>query len=774
MLFQTSLNDTDVLLAEKLRDFIPEKVYDIHVHPYHSAHFPKGEWAFLDGISQLGCREHRHYLQRYMPATELAGLYFGLPRKTADRSAMNQWVQDEVQAHGTAYSRSLMVVSPDDDHVAVAEALRKGTFCGIKVYHCYAGRPDTMQAALTEYAPEWMWEILHEVKGVLMLHIVKDAAMEDKENQREVRRLCSTYPNVQLILAHIGRSFNYRNARNGLYAISDIDNLVVDTSAIAETEAFTAAIKALGPERIVWGSDFGVSEMRGRCITTGSGFFWLHPELIAPQYKAPTEAGMTLVGIESLLALKESCEDMGLNQSDVEKIFLHNALRVLRHHLPEAGQQPVADAGTAWQQARKVIAGGTGLLSKRQEQFTQQWPTFFSRSAGCEVWDVNGKKYTDAAGGIGAVLLGYADRDVTAAVTRRLALGSYASLVNPDETLLAERLLHLHPWAGKLRYARTGGEAMTMAVRIARAASGKSGVAFCGYHGWHDWYLAANLGESNALDGHLLPGLQPRGVPRELTGTSVPFRYNDLASFENAVAKLGDNIGVVVMEPMRSQYPDHGFLQTIRSRCSQLNAVLIIDEITSGLRYGYPGALARLDIMPDIVVYAKAMGNGIPFAAVLGREEIMEAAEESFISSSYWTDGIGTAAALAVLDKMEKEKVSDAVWEKGAAFQQQLRTIAARYPVTGMMVGGMPASPTFTFTSPYAAASKSFYINHMLKAGFLVSGIFYLMHAHPQPVLDVFAERFEEVLSLLTQLIENGAMEGQQPTGFQHGFTRLA
>ncbi len=774
MLFQTSLNDTDLKLAEKLTGFVPGEVFDIHVHPYNAAHFPKGEWSFLDGVEQLGCREHRHYLQRYMPATEMHGLYFGMPRRTADRASMNQWVQDEVQNNGTGYSRSLMVVSPDDNPATIAAALRAGKFCGIKVYHCYAARPDTMHAGLTEYAPEWMWEILHEVQGVMMLHIVKNAAIEDKDNQQQIRRLCRAYPKVKLILAHIARSFNYRNARNGLYRIADIENVVVDTSAIAETEAFTAAFKALGPERVLWGSDFGVSEMRGRCITTGNLFFWLHPELIDPKYKAPTESGMTLVGIESLLTLKESCEDIGLNRSDIENIFLHNALRVLRPHLPENVQKPAIDHGTHWKEARQVISGGTGLLSKRQEQFTEEWPTFFSKSAGCEVWDLNGKKYIDGAGGIGAVLLGYADNDVTAAVTRRLALGTYSSLVNPQEMVLAEKLLQLHPWAGKLRYARTGGEAMAIAVRVARAASGKSGVAFCGYHGWHDWYLAANLGVSGALDGHLLPGLQPKGVPRELTGTSVPFRYNDFASFESAVEKLGDNFGVVVMEPMRSQFPENEFLQKIRNLCTQKNAVLVVDEITSGLRYGYPGALSRYDMIPDLVVYAKAMGNGIPFAAVLGREEVMASADGSFISSSYWTDGIGTAAALAVLEKMEKENVSVAVWEKGELFQQALKNIAARYPAAGMVIGGMPASPTFTFTNEQATAVKQLYISKMLEAGFLVSGIFYLMHAHQPRELSLFAERFEEVLSHIAKSIENGAVGRQDSTGFQHGFTRLA
>lgn len=772
MKFQQSLLPNDIELAKQLEGFLPDEIFDIHVHPFNAKHFPKGEWAFLNGIEQLGAKDHQQYLKRYMPGVStIHGLYFGMPRKTADRSTMNAWVSEEIENNATHLSRSLMVVSPDDDPKMVAKALQNKKFCGIKVYHCYSTRPDTMNAGLTEYAPEWMWEILNAYNGVMMLHMVKNDAIDDEDNQKEIRRLCKTYPKVKLILAHVARSFNYRNAKAGLYSMADIENVVVDTSAIAETESFSTALKILGPKRVLWGSDFGVSEMRGRCITTGNRFFWLHPELIDQRYQAPSETNMTLVGLESLLTLKESCATLGLKKTDVKDIFYNNAVALLQPHLgvDESPKEPMQQ----WKAAKQIISGGTGLLSKRAEQFNEDWPTFFSKSSGCEVWDLNGKKYIDCAGGIGAVLLGYADEEVTASVTRRLALGTYSSLVNPQEMELAEKLLVLHPWAGKIRYARTGGEAMTVAVRIARAASGKSGIAFCGYHGWHDWYLAANLGEGNALDGHLLPGLEPKGVPRELAGTAVPFKYNDFASFENAIEKLADNFGVVVMESMRSQFPEDNFLQKIKDKCAQKGAVLVVDEITSGLRYGFPGALSRYDITPDVVVYAKAMGNGIPFAAVIGREDIMTAADASFISSSYWTDGIGTAAALAVLEKVQRENVFESVWQKGEQLQQQLKAVAAKFPLAAMVVGGMAASPTFTFTSPHASAAKKAFISRMLQKGFLVSGIFYLMQAHKEEHVRSFTTAFEETLQSISTDIESGRLMADAG-GFQHGFTRLA
>lgn len=228
------------------------------------------------------------------------------------------------------------------------------------------------------------------------------------------------------------------------------------------------------------------------------------------------------------------------------------------------------------------------------------------------------------------------------------------------------------------------------------------------------------------------------------------------------------------MEPMRSQFPKNDFLQNIRNFCSGKNIVMVVDEITSGLRYGYPGALTRYNVVPDMVVYAKAMSNGIPFAAVVGSDSVMTAADESFISSSYWTDGIGTAAALAVLEKMESENIFDAVWTKGVALQEQLREIAKKYVSSGLVVGGMPASPTFTFTSSYAAAARKLFITKMQEQGFLVAGIFYLMHAHKEEHLQRFVECFDQALQLIEKSIELGIIEMDNIKAFQQGFTRLA
>ena len=317
---------------------------------------------------------------------------------------------------------------------------------------------------------------------------------------------------------------------------------------------------------------------------------------------------------------------------------------------------------------------------------------------------------------------------------------------------------------------------MAVAVRIARAKSGKDKVLFCGYHGWQDWYLAANLGNDAALDGHLLPGLQPLGVPRELLGTSVPFKYNDLKSFEEAMSRLDGKLAAVVMEPMRSQEPKDHFLEEVGRRCRAAGAVWVVDEITSGWRLGHPGAMARLDIAPDVAVYAKAMSNGIPCAAVVGRTEIMDAANPSFISSSYWTDGIGPAAALTAIAKMKRCDAFGHVWKLGGELQDGLRTLAARHPACKITVGGMPSAPALAFGLGGAAtAAKALMVRGMLARGFIASTQIYVMLAHDSTHAAAYLEALDATLADVARLAEAGRLESESGvSGPGPAFARLA
>lgn len=306
------------------------------------------------------------------------------------------------------------------------------------------------------------------------------------------------------------------------------------------------------------------------------------------------------------------------------------------------------------ERARGLIPGMTQLLSKRPDIFSLGvWPGYFNKANGVEVWDLDDNKYIDMSiSGIGANVFGYADPDVDAAVKNAIANGTSCSLNCPEEVELAELLCELHPWADMVRYARTGGEAMVIAVRIARAHTGKDKIAFCGYHGWHDWYLSANLGTENALGEHLLSGLSPRGVPKGLTGTALPFRYNHLKELKEIVAKHGRDLAAIIMEPIRNYEPEKGFIEGVRSLADETGAVFVVDEISAGFRYNTGGAhLKFFTKEPDIAVFSKALGNGYPIAAVIGKVDVMQSAQKTFISSTNWTERIGPTAAIAMIKK---------------------------------------------------------------------------------------------------------------------------
>ena len=287
-----------------------------------------------------------------------------------------------------------------------------------------------------------------------------------------------------------------------------------------------------------------------------------------------------------------------------------------------------------WQQAKKIIPGGNQLLSKRAEMFLPDfWPAYYKKAKGCEIWDLDDNHYIDMSiMGIGTCPLGYANDEINIAVGEAIANGSMTSLNCYEEVELADKLIELHPWAGAARFARTGGESCSIAVRIARSHSGKDKVAFCGYHGWHDWYIATNLGDDKNLDEQLLPGLAPSGVPRKLSGSVIPFKEGDIESFEAIVEAEKDNLGVVVMEVFRHAMPDLAFIKRIRELCTAHNIVLVFDEISSGFRLNIGGSHLLWDLEPDICVLGKALGNGHPIGAVIGKSDIMQAAQESFIS----------------------------------------------------------------------------------------------------------------------------------------------
>jgi len=403
-----------------------------------------------------------------------------------------------------------------------------------------------------------------------------------------------------------------------------------------------------------------------------------------------------------------------------------------------------------WQRAKRVIPGGNMLLSKRPEMFLpEQWPAYFSRAKGCRVWDLDDREYIDMSiMGIGTNTLGYGHPEVDDAVRRVVDLGNMSTLNCPEEVLLAERLVEMHPWADMVRLARTGGEANAIAIRIARAAAGRDKVAICGYHGWHDWYLAANLADDHGLDGHLLPGLDPKGVPRHLRGSVLPFNYNRIDELEALVRD--HDIGVIKMEVSRNKGPEDGFLHKVRALATAHGIVLIFDECTSGFRQAFGGLHPLYGVEPDMAMFGKAMGNGYAITATIGRRAVMEAAQSSFISSTFWTERIGPAAALKTLEVMQRTRSWDTITATGLAIRARWQALADAHGL-GIDHWGLPALTGFSFRGPLALEYKTLVTQEMLARGYLASNSVYVCTEHTPEIVDGYFDALAPVFRLIRE-----------------------
>ena len=445
----------------------------------------------------------------------------------------------------------------------------------------------------------------------------------------------------------------------------------------------------------------------------------------------------------------------GTNDFGSKEIFALIAeepgLFVGNQHLVRNEGSIISTGQKLWRRAQRSIPGGSMLFSKRADLYTPKiWPSYFSRAKGCQVWDLDNQPFLDVGYmGIGTNLLGYGAPAVDEAVIRAISLGNMSTLNAPEEVELAERLCEIHPWAEMVRFTRSGGEACAVAVRIARAAASKDGVAFCGYHGWHDWYLSSNIDDTSALDQHLLSGLSSAGVPRQLGGLSRAFRYNDLDGLEEILRD--GNTGVVFMEVQRNETPAEGFLSGVKRLCREYGAVLVFDECTSGFREVLGGLHLARDVEPDIVILGKTLGNGYAVNAVVGRSEVMPSAETTFISSTFWTERIGSVAALASLAELERTGAPQEAHEKGLDVRKGWSEIAGSAGLS-LKISGLPALSTYEVIGYQATEVKTFVIERMLSRGYLAPTAFYASLAHTPEILSSYLYNLGEVFVELANI----------------------
>ena len=405
-----------------------------------------------------------------------------------------------------------------------------------------------------------------------------------------------------------------------------------------------------------------------------------------------------------------------------------------------------------WKRAKKIIPGGNMLFSKRAELLLpEKWIAYYSKIKDSYLWDLDNKKYLDMLFFVGTSTLGYSNKKIDNYVKKIINQGVMSSLNCPEEVTLAEKLIEINPWAKMVRLCRSGGEANSIAIRIARAASGREKVAMCGYHGWHDWYLSANI-KKKKLDNHIIPGLPTSGVPNSLANTSYPFEYNNFEQLEKIVKN--NKIGVIKMEVARSTQPKNNFLQRVRKLADKNNIVLIFDECTSGFRQTYGGMHKLYNVEPDIAMYGKALGNGYAITAVVGKKEIMDCAQDSFISSTFWTERIGPAAAIKTLDIMKEIKSWEILPKVGntisKTWKEIFESVNLKYEIFGT-----PAIPCFTFKGKNAQKYKTIFTDMMLDRKILASNVIFTSVVHDKKkILDHYFDNCYDVLNTISK-IEN-------------------
>jgi glutamate-1-semialdehyde aminotransferase len=443
-----------------------------------------------------------------------------------------------------------------------------------------------------------------------------------------------------------------------------------------------------------------------------------------------------------------------------------------RNNISQSFDKRYRQSSQLYQQAKELFPYGTQLFSRRPELGAfGQAPIYFERMKDAHFWDVDGNEFIDTAMGVGPVILGYGYDSVDNAVKEQIAKGVLGSINNALEIETARKIVDMVPCAEMVKFCKSGGEAGTIAVRMARGYTGKEKVIFCGYHGWHDWYLAANLASDSSLDQHLLPNLTPKGVPKSLSGTALPFEYNNLDQLDLLLKQNSGDVACIIMEATRFKKPNHGFLEGVRRLADEHHCLLIFDEVITGFRISKGGAQEYFGITPDLATFAKAIANGYSLGAVVGKKRIMETQADNFISSTYWSDCTALAAGLATLHEIKNKPVIETINKTGQNLVLQIQKMANR---SDLDLGIDGHGFNFTLHFNYGHLSNkimTLFIQEMIAKGIFTNGVFYLCYTHTSEDIDKIISTTDEVFALLKKGIQENRIEQllkckERQTGF--------
>jgi len=363
------------------------------------------------------------------------------------------------------------------------------------------------------------------------------------------------------------------------------------------------------------------------------------------------------------------------------------------------------------EEAKELTPGGMLGIRRPYNFIEGEYPVFIERGYEGHIVDVDGNDYIDMLCSYGPIILGYIENEINNAVKEQMDKGFCFSLVQKLQNELQEKLVELIPCAEMAVLAKTGSDVTTMAVRVARGYTGKDKILRCGYHGWHDWCVE-NKG----------------GVPDETISMTIGFKYGDLNELKAKLEENKDDVACIIITPVGHPLakdvitPPEGYLQGVRKLADEYSAVLVFDEIRTGFRVAIGGAGQHYGVVPDLATFGKAMANGYPISALVGKKKIMKVMEKDvFVSSTFFPNSLEMAASLKCIEILQRDNVIEGIWEKGEKFLADLEKIKEKHnaPIT---VSGIPPMPFITFDKVddnYKIRRKEFYTQTIRKGLFV-------------------------------------------------------
>ncbi|MGE4064682.1 MAG: aminotransferase class III-fold pyridoxal phosphate-dependent enzyme [Rhodospirillaceae bacterium] len=399
--------------------------------------------------------------------------------------------------------------------------------------------------------------------------------------------------------------------------------------------------------------------------------------------------------------------------------------------------------------ALKVIPLASQTFSKSHIQYPENAaPLFLERGRGGRVWDVDGNEYVDLVCGLLPVVLGYCDPDVDRAITDQLSRGISFSLATELETQLAERLVEIIPCAQAVRFGKNGTDATSAAVRIARAHTGRDRIAVGGYHGWQDWYIGSTT--------------RNKGIPAAVCQLTHKFPYNDLGALDRLLAAHKGEFAAVILEPMNTTAPADGYLAGVKDIAHKHGALLVFDEIITGFRYAIGGAQEHFGVTPDLASFGKAMGNGMPISAIVGRADLLAEMNEIFFSSTFGGETLSLAASIAVIDKMRREPVIERLWDTGERLAAGASERIARHGLAHVigLAGLAPWKLLMFKDDPRASkeAIKTLFLREMLRNGVLIAASHNVCYAHDTRDIEQVLTAYDTSLAAVAAELAGGRL----------------